>query len=150
MGTSAPRRRASAKRTATFSRWTLIVLAVFMLGWLMWAAVSWSRYGRSARTEAVSDEVRQFLPDYEVEELFQTEVNATAPLTFAAAEEIRHLSRAGIRENPRDDRRVSNRQHLISIGDRHVRRDDRSRCARAFDAIGRYSHRAFCSSAQWH
>src|SRR5512140_2173073 len=80
--------RARGARVGTFARWTLLAFGAFLLGWLAWAAVSWVSYGHGSRTAAVDGDVRRFLPDYEVEELFQARINAPAPLTFAAAESM--------------------------------------------------------------
>lgn len=81
-------RRVRGARATAIGRWTLLAFGVFLLGWLAWAAVSWAAYGHGARTAALDGEVRRFLPDYEVEELFQTRINAPASLTFAAAESM--------------------------------------------------------------
>lgn len=80
--------RARGARVGTLARWTLLAFGAFLLGWLAWAAVSWVSYGHGSRTAAADSEVRRFLPDYEVEELFQARINAPAPLTFAAAESM--------------------------------------------------------------
>jgi hypothetical protein len=81
-------RRARGARASTVARWVFLVLAAFLLGWLAWAAVSWMNYGHGARTAALDSETRRFLPEYEVEELFETRINAPASLSFAAAESM--------------------------------------------------------------
>jgi len=88
MGMSTSPRRARGARASTFARWALLAFGAFLLGWLVWAAVSWVRYGHGTRTAAVDSAVQRFLPDYEVEELFQTRINAPAPLAFASAESM--------------------------------------------------------------
>ena len=89
MGRIAPSLRGRGARTRTVVRWMLLALVAFVLGWLIWAVVSWAGYGRGSRPAHISDPARQFLPDYEVEELFRANVRAPAPLTFAAAEDMR-------------------------------------------------------------
>jgi len=81
-------RRVPGSRASAIGRGALLAFAVFLLGWLAWVAVSWVSYGRGTRTAAFDGDVRRFLPDYEVEELFQARINAPAPLTFASAESI--------------------------------------------------------------
>jgi len=81
-------RRVRGARASTPARWVLLVLGVFLLGWVVWAAVTWIGYGHGARTAALDGEARRFLPDYEVEELFQARINAPASVTFAAAESM--------------------------------------------------------------
>lgn len=85
MGVAAGVHRARGLRVL---RLTLIALGASVLGWLAWAGASWVRYGHGAHTTAVGSEARRFLPDYEVEELFETRVDAPASLTFAAAESM--------------------------------------------------------------
>ena len=89
MGRITPSLRGRGARTRTVVRWMLLALVAFVLGWLIWAVVSWAGYGRGSRPAHISDPARQFLPDYEVEELFRANVRAPAPLTFAAAEDMR-------------------------------------------------------------
>ena len=88
MGTIASTRRVHRARVSTIAHWVLLVSAAFLLGWLAWAVVSWMNYGHGARTAALDSEVRRFLPDYEVEELFQARINAPASQTFSAAESM--------------------------------------------------------------
>lgn len=88
MGTMALSHRGRGAKTRTVVRWVLLALGAFVLGWLIWAAVSWAGYGRGSRTAYISDEARRLLPDHEVEELFRANVDAPAPLTFAVAEEM--------------------------------------------------------------
>ncbi len=88
MGSIAPSLRGRRAKTRTVVQWVLFALGAFVLGWLIWAAVSWAGYGRGSRTAYISDQARRFLPDYEVEEQFRANVRAPAPLTFAVAEEM--------------------------------------------------------------
>jgi hypothetical protein len=78
--------RTRRRHTGFVRRSALISVTAAVLGWLAWAAVSWLRYGHAAHGATSGDQVRRLLPDYEVEELFQTRVKAPAPLTFATAE----------------------------------------------------------------
>jgi hypothetical protein len=89
MSTIAPSLRGRGQRTRTVLRWAILASSAFVLGWLIWATVSWARYGHESRSAYIGDQVQRFLPDYEVEELFQADVRAPAPLTFAVAEEMR-------------------------------------------------------------
>ena len=79
MGSIAPSLRGRGARTRADVSWVLLALAAFVLGWLIWAAVSWAGYGRESRTAHISGPARQFLPDYEVEELFRANVGAPGP-----------------------------------------------------------------------
>lgn len=63
-----------------------IAFGAGVIGWVGWAMVSWARYGRDSQGNSASAGAQSFLPDYEVQELFQTRVEAPAPLTLASAE----------------------------------------------------------------
>lgn len=80
-----PHRHGIARAT-TGARWLLIAFGAGVAGWLCWALVSWVRYGHDSHASTVSADVRHFLPEHEVEEIFQTSVGAPAPLTLATAE----------------------------------------------------------------
>ncbi|MEP7064543.1 MAG: hypothetical protein ABI889_00790 [Gemmatimonadota bacterium] len=72
----------------------LIALGAGVLGWMGWAVVSWARYGHDSHLSAAGAGVQNFLPDYEVQELFQAQVEAPAPLTLATAQAM------GLDESP--------------------------------------------------
>jgi hypothetical protein len=86
MGMAVTSTRTRRRYAGFVRRSALISVVAAVFGWLAWAAVSWLRYGHGAHTATSGDQVQRLLPDYEVVELFQTRVNAPAPVTFAAAE----------------------------------------------------------------
>src|SRR3954465_8636561 len=83
---SSRRAHALGPRARRIARLTIVPVGAFALGWLAWAAVSWARYDRGARTASDSNAVRRFIPDREVDELFQTRIGAPASITFSVAE----------------------------------------------------------------
>jgi hypothetical protein len=78
------------------ARVALLLVGVFVGGWAAWALVSWARYGRDAGTQSGS-RAEQFVPDYEVVELFRRRVHAPAPLTLSVARSTSLTSSALIR-----------------------------------------------------
>src|SRR4051794_29414193 len=85
---SSRRAHAQGRRAQRIARWAIAPVGAFALGWLVWAAVSWARYDRGARTASDSDAVRRFMPDHEVDELFQTRIRAPASITISVAESM--------------------------------------------------------------
>jgi hypothetical protein len=82
--------------TTIVVRGALFLLGAFVVGWATWALVSWSRYGHDAGTRSGAG-AENFLPDYEVVELFRTRVHAPGPLTFSAAQRMSLNSSALVR-----------------------------------------------------
>jgi hypothetical protein len=77
-----------ATRTRRSMRWALFAIGAFALGWLTWAAVSWVRYDHGSSAALGDAAVQRFMPDHEVDELFQTLIRAPAPITFSEAESM--------------------------------------------------------------
>src|SRR5690242_14918264 len=65
-----------------------IPAAAFVLGWIVSAAATYARFGR-AKARAVRDPiVERFMPRFDIDEVHETEVEAPASVTLAAARAI--------------------------------------------------------------
>jgi hypothetical protein len=63
----------------------MAAVGAFALGWLTWAVVSWARYDRGPNAALGGAAVQRFMPDHEVDELFQSRIRAPASITFSEA-----------------------------------------------------------------
>jgi hypothetical protein len=65
-------------------------IGIGLLGWLLYAASAWTRYGsrHAARGIGGEDPLDALLPTREVEELHETSVRVTAPAAVAIAKEV--------------------------------------------------------------
>jgi hypothetical protein len=75
-------------RMRTSARWMIAGAAAFALGWTMWAVVSWTRYDHGSSAARHGAAVQHFMPDHEVDELFETRIRAPASVTFSEAESM--------------------------------------------------------------
>ncbi|MHB1224262.1 MAG: hypothetical protein ACYC2G_09510 [Gemmatimonadaceae bacterium] len=65
-----------------------ITAAGLLLGWPVWAAVSWARYGHVKRVPEADRLLERYLPACEVAERHETRVAAPAALTYRVAREM--------------------------------------------------------------
>ena len=79
-------------RTTRMIRNVLLVIAIpaaaFVVGWIVSAAVTYARFGRAHAREPRDPIVDRFMPRFEIDEVHETEVEAPASVTLAAAREI--------------------------------------------------------------
>jgi hypothetical protein len=87
------------RRKALIVRAAVVAAAGIALGWPIWAAVAWARYGRGERVR--DPLLDRYLPAYDVAERHETRVAGPASLTYAVAMDMElerlSLARAVIR-----------------------------------------------------